>query len=235
SENKVLARVRDFITHNRKFYIVTPNPEIILASLKSVRLKEALNKSDLPIPDGVGLKLADSSLKIIKGRKLFNSLISLANKKSWKVFFLGGKGNEAEETAKKLKLSYKRVKIETFAGPKWNNNLKPVSEVDSRMAYDAIKKINLFKPHLLFVAFGYPKQEIWIQENLKKLDIGGAMAVGGVFRYVSGQAKLPPKFVEKLGLEWAWRFITEPWRTGRVIKAFIIFPWKVFMNKITKK
>ena len=116
-----------------------------------------------------------------------------------------------------------------------DKNANPVSEIDKRLEKDAIDKINKFAPHLLFVAFVNPKQEIWIYRNLKRLNIGGAMAVGGSFRYVAGLSKLPPKWMEAAGLEWLWRLITEPRRLGRIFNAFPVFPLKVLCVKIFRR
>ncbi len=224
----VLASVRENIAHNRRFSIMTPNPEIVLASTKNKELKEALDSSDFSVPDGVGLSYASKflygkSLNIIPGRILFEKLISLANKRGWKVFFLGGLNDEAERAAENLRLNYKNIRIETFTK----------SKLDESFQREAVKLINNFSPQLLFVAFGYPKQEIWIHKNLKSLNVGGAMTVGGTFRYIAGMSKLPPKWMEKTGLEWFWRLITEPQRLGRIINASIIFPLRVFVFKIT--
>ncbi|MEK7550393.1 MAG: WecB/TagA/CpsF family glycosyltransferase, partial [Patescibacteria group bacterium] len=76
---------------------------------------------------------------------------------------------------------------------------------------------------------------IWIYKNLSKLNIGGAMAVGGTFRYLSGFSKLPPKWMEKLGLEWVWRFLTEPKRIFRIFNAFPLFPIRVWIHKLKTK
>lgn len=230
-KNKVLVNIRDLLARKRKFYIVTPNPEIILKAQEDKNLMSALNRATISIPDGVGLKLANPSLKIIKGRDLFMSLISLANKKSWRVFLLGGKGEEAQTTAEKLKLSYKKIKLEYASGPILDNEAKPILESDIVIQNDVVARINNFQPRLLFVAFGAPKQEKWINEWLPKLNIGGAMVVGGTFSYISDTNRIPPKWVERCGLEWLWRLITQPWRIGRIFKAVIIFPLKVFWSK----
>ena len=236
---RVIARVRWFISHNKKFYIVTPNPELVLMAQDDEGLGKALNAAKISIPDGVGLRFASKFLfgediDIIPGRKLFESLIKLANKMGWRVFFLGGRDDEAEKAAYKLRLNYKKIKIESFRGPILDNEAEPVSEVNRLMLFDAIVKINDFKPHLLFVAFGNPKQEKWIRSNLGRLRVGGAMAVGGTFRYVAGMSKTPPEWMERVGLEWFWRLLTEPKRLGRIINAVIVFPWKVFLYKISK-
>jgi N-acetylglucosaminyldiphosphoundecaprenol N-acetyl-beta-D-mannosaminyltransferase len=233
SKAEVLTRVESLISCNTKFSIVTPNPELILASQTNKDLKKALNSATFSIPDGVGLKIADPSLKIIKGRELFLDLIYLAGKKGWKVFLLGGMDNEAELAARKLQISNSRLQITSECGPKLNKDAAPTTEVDKKIEIEVVDKINKFKPQLLFVAFGNPKQEIWIENNLSKLNVGGAMAVGGTFRYVAGISKLPPKWVSKSGFEWLWRLITEPKRISRIFKAVIVFPVKILLYKIS--
>lgn len=243
SRVKLLASLRNRLAYNINhgyddpFYITTPNPEQIVMSESDLELRKALNGSDFAVPDGIGLKFAckylyGKDLTIIKGRKLFADLISLANKKRWKVFFLGGEGDEAEKAAEKLRLSYKGIKIETFRGPVLDKNGEPVSENDIQLYKDSLERINKFAPVLLFVAFGNPKQEKWVVNNLSHLRVGGAMTVGGSFRYAAGISKLPPKWMEETGLEWIWRLLTEPSRFARIFNAWPVFPVKVWMSKI---
>jgi len=225
TKGRLLRAVDSKISHNSKFYIVTPNSELILASLNDSKLKNALNSADFSVPDSVGLKLADSKLEIIKGRMLFIDLVNLAHKRGWRLFFLGGLDNEAEIAAKRLGAFF-------ASGPRLNSRGEPQNESEERVETTCIRKINESKPDLLFVAFGNPKQEIWIHKNLAKLDIGGAMAVGGTFRYVAGMSKLPPRLMESLGLEWLWRVLTEPFRFKRIFNAVILFPLKLLQSKL---
>lgn len=225
SKGEVLTAVTKKVSDSSKFYIVTPNPELVLASTKNSLLKSALNNADFAIPDGIGLRVAKWDLNIIKGREFFLDLVELARKKNWKMFFLGGLDNEAKLAAKKLGAEY-------FEGPKLDKEAKPVLEVDRKLQIDAIERINNFRPHLLFVAFGNPKQEIWIYRNLPRLNIGGAMAVGGAFRYIAGLSKLPPKWIENAGLEWLWRLFTELFRFKRIWNAVVVFPLKFWMSKL---
>lgn len=230
--SSVLTRVENFISDSFKFYIVTPNPELILMAQDNQKLKIALNEADFAIPDGVGLKLAIPDLNITKGRKLFLALISFAAKKNWKVFLLGGLGDEAAIASRKLQITNPKLQIHSFQGSRLNGNAELVTEIDRKLQIDAINRINKFKPQLLFVAFGNPKQEIWIHENLSRLDIGGAMAVGGAFRYVAGLSSLPPGWMAKIGLEWLYRLITEPKRIGRIWNAVVVFPTKLLVSKL---
>lgn len=235
--DRVLSGVEGKIADSRKFSILTPNPELIVMSQDNSELKQALNKADFSIPDGIGLAYAskylyERSLKIIPGRKLFDGLIELAAKRGWKVFLLGGLNNEAELAAKKLKRQYASLKILSEKGPKLDSRGKAETEINRKLEKDAIDRINRYSPQLLFVAFKNPKQEVWIHKNLPRLKVGGAMAVGGVFRYVAGLSSLPSGWMEKMGLEWLWRLINEPFRIGRIWNAVVVFPWKVFIYKI---
>lgn len=226
SVEEVLNTIGVFLTNRYlpagrqgKFSLFTANPELLVMAAKDQSLKKIINSADLVIPDGVGLKYAakflhKKDLNIIPGRRLFLKLLALARKNNWKVFFLGGKG-------------IKNV----FAGPVLDENGEPKTAKEAKIQKEVIQKINEIKPDLLFVGFGMPKQEKWIYKNVKKLDAKGIMAVGGTFDYVFGKARLPPEWLEKLGLEWLWRLLHEPRRLSRILNAVIIFPLRVFLYK----
>jgi len=170
--------------------------------------------------------------QIIKGRKLFLELIKLANKKGWRVFLLGGEKGEAEKTTEILKRNYQSLIIQASDGPKLDSGGKPVTQRDIDIEIDIVERINKFKPTFLFLAFTPPKQEKWLMRNYQKVDFNGAFLLGGTFRYVAGYSKLPPKIFEDLGLEWFWRVLTEPYRVGRIINAFPLFPLRVLKEKL---
>ena len=173
-----------------------------------------------------------SELTPVKGRELFIELVKLANKKSWRVFLLGGKGEATQKTAEFFKNTLKKVTIAYASGPILDSSAEAVSSQEKLVEEKIIDKINEFKPHLLFVAFGAPKQEKWLYKQLNKLEIGGAITVGGAFDYISGKVQFPPIWMENLGLEWVWRLITQPWRFRRIFTAFPVFPLKVFWYKL---
>lgn len=235
--SKVLEFVKLRLTTKEKFFIVTPNPEIVLMASKDWLLKKAIAKSDLSIPDGVGLKFAykflyDEILNIIKGRELFLELIKIADENSLKVCFIGGFEGGAEKAKEELEKIYKNIKIKAFTAPKYGNNAQPCSVEDRNLHKSLVSKIKMFEPDLIFVGLGAPKQEKWIFRNFFRLDAVGAMAVGGTFNYIGKVLSLPPKWMEKLGLEWLWRLIIRPTRIKRIFNAIIVFPWRVFMRKL---
>lgn len=211
------------------FFITTPNPEIILAASSDSKLKDALNSADLSVPDGVGLRLASPNLKIIKGRDLFLDLVSVAESHKYSVFLLGSTREVNKKSISKLKLQFPNLGINGFSGPRLNSEGLTDTKADSKLQFEAIKMINKLKPKLLFVAFGHPKQEKWVMEHLKELNVDVVMVVGGTLDYIAGAKPIPPKWLESLGLEWFWRLIKEKGHYKRVYRALILFPIKVLL------
>jgi N-acetylglucosaminyldiphosphoundecaprenol N-acetyl-beta-D-mannosaminyltransferase len=271
SKKRVINFVRERVARHKKFYIVTPNPEIVMMAQEDEVLRKVINNADLSIPDGVGLAAANKFLllknpknplkrlavlimqgmgvgfsvlfdrgwitkefEVIKGREVFNEIIELANKRSWKVFLVGDRNQSAQKAKAKLVLNYKKVNLTASDGPNVDKNAKPLTKKDLKIEKEVIKKINQVKPQFLFVGFGAPKQEKWLDRHFNNLNINGAMVLGGTFDYTSGKKKLPPSWVNEADLEWLWRLFVGQQKVKRVYKAFPDFPLKVFWYKLNK-
>jgi len=184
-----------------KYYIVTPNPEILVIADKDPKYKSILNRAKLALPDGIGVMVGAQIegkrlTQRIHGVDLMENLCKEASNQPITVGFLGAGPSVAEQTAECLKKRYPRLKVGLVAS-EWSEALKD-------------KKIDI-----LFVAFGSPKQEIWIAENLKTLPAKVVVGVGGAFDFVSGKVPRAPKVLRSLGLEWLFRLIIQPWRIKR--------------------
>ncbi|MBI2020068.1 WecB/TagA/CpsF family glycosyltransferase [Candidatus Daviesbacteria bacterium] len=199
--------VENWLSKDGKHYIVTPNPEIVVMAQDDEELKKIINRADLAIPDGVGLKLSGDIVCIIPGIDLMEQLIELAADNGFTAGFLGGRDEVAEKTRERLQKKYPKLKV-TFA--------ESGGEVDKdgNMTTD----YRLPTTDLLFVAFGPPKQEKWIAKNLQKLDVKVAMGVGGAFDYLSNKIPRAPKWIRGMGLEWLFRLIVQPWRWKRQLR-----------------
>lgn len=169
---------------------------------------------------------------VVPGRALFEALAAEAGKSNLKVFLLGGENGVARIAALRLAEKYAIKHIQSASGPMLDEQGMPRGKRDKETENYIKLQINSFKPDLLFVAFGPPKQEKWLSRNLTGLNVKVAMVVGGAFDYLAGKTPLPPKFIENLGLEWLWRLITQPWRVQRTFNAVVVFPWRVFLEKL---
>ena len=233
SSTQLLSAIGSKIASKEKFYLVTPNPEIILQAQNDPDLSHSLNSADFSLPDGVGLKLAVPNLPIIKGRQFMLRLLELANTKKLKVYLLGGRTFVNKKALTVISSWYPNLFISGDPGPRLDKTGEPVSEVDTSLQFEVVRKINAIQPDLLFVAFGAPKQELWISKWREKLNVTGIMAIGGSLDYIAGVVKPVPKVLEELNLEWFWRLLQEPKRIGRIFNAVIVFPLKIILSKLS--
>ena len=202
---------------------------------KDEEFRNILNKSDIAIPDGIGLVFASHFLgnpipERVAGSDLVWKIAKLAEYKNCSLYLLGGKEGVAEEAARKLKEKYPNLKIKgaESGGEVEERKLKTQNE-------EMVKRINERQPDILLVAFGAPKQEKWIYYNLSKLSsVKVAIGVGGTFDFIAGRIKRAPMFLRKLGMEWLWRLFIEPKRINRILTATVRFGWKVLKWKIKK-
>lgn len=237
SKSEVLTFIHASLKEKRRITVVTPNPEMVVESLKNPSFLKALNDADIAIADGTGLLLAEralfgkKSLTRIPGRILMEDLLSDAHQNKWKVFFLGASENVNKRAIALSKKRYPQLVVDGSSGMRLEKNGKPVSEVDRLNEIDTIKRINDFKPDLLFVAFGAPKQELWIARNKNNLKAGVFMGIGGSLDYYVGAVSIPPRFVSAIGMEWVWRLIHDPKRAPRIVTASLIFPYYVLKKK----
>jgi len=194
STSSVLEKIDGFLAKTGKMkLIVTVNSEFVMLAQEDAEFKKILNGADLAIADGTGLKLAGVK-NVVPGRVVVEALLH----KGYKVFYLGS--YVAFEMAKKYDGAYDNGEVD-IKNPQRNN--------------EVVAKINKFKPDILLVAYGAPWQEKWLWANRNKLKAKVAMGVGGAFDYLVGRVKLPPEWVNKMGLEWLWRLVREPWRWRR--------------------
>lgn len=168
----------------------------------------------------------------IKGRELFWDLCKICDKKGWRVFFLGGGKDEARDAVSNITRNLKNLKVDYSEGPSLNQLGEAINGEEKIILKSVINKINLYNPKMVFVAFGAPKQEYFINKWLPRLNTTGAMGVGGTFSYFSGKMPFPPKWMEKSNLEWLWRLFSQPQRIGRIIKATVVFPFRVYLQKL---
>lgn len=253
----------------RKFYVVTPNPEILVLANNDFRYKKVLNSANLALADGIGIILGSKLLgnKInhkIAGVDLLENLCKRVAKQPITVSFLGGRPKIAERTAECLQKRYPSLKvafavseldelrslrqfddlqpsnltpntssnIASYRSNNWLHGDSRSSRVKAPRSFEIENlKLKIPQTDILFVAFGSPKQEFWIADNLEKLPIRVAIGVGGAFDFVSGEVKRAPKWMRQAGLEWLFRLIIQPWRLKRQF-SLLIFLFLVIKEKL---
>lgn len=218
---EAVRKISEFTNVESYHMVFTPNPEIIMLAQINDSFKEALNKADLVVPDGIGVVIASKMLKgaILKervpGYDLVQNTMKEAVQNDYRYYFLGGKPGIAELAAEKMKVKYPGIQIVgTHHGYFKKEDEK-----------DIIDKINKSGANILLVALGAPKQELWIEEYKQDLQhVRVAIGVGGSFDVMAEAVKRAPVFFQKCGLEWFYRLIKQPSRAKRMllIPKFIV-------------
>lgn len=195
---------------HRGAYVVTPNPEIVMMCLENPELSRAVASAELVLPDGVGIvygaRILGTPMKQkLPGIDFAQELFALMAARGRSLFLLGAKPGVAEEAAANLKKRFPGLDI-AGTGDGYFTDDGPV-----------IEKINAARPDLLLVCLGAPKQELWMYENAKRLDVGLMAGLGGAMDVFAGVVERAPERWQRLGLEWLYRLKSEPSRAGRMM------------------
>lgn len=249
--------IQSYFSDSRQHWIATPNPEILLHARKDPSYKKILQNADLCIPDGIGILWAATVLHRFpqKHRHFFSriffllyALFSLFSLIFWpkfcrKIFRDRITGVDLMQDI--CAMNDPLVKIFLLgAEPHINQKAREIlehryhcivgSESGSASTFDDDRLTGLIRRSeatVLFVAYGFPKQEFWILRNLSKMpQVKLAMGVGGAFDFIAGKRKRAPRIFGVFGLEWLFRLFQEPKRFRRIWNATVKFPI-VFMKE----
>jgi N-acetylglucosaminyldiphosphoundecaprenol N-acetyl-beta-D-mannosaminyltransferase len=229
----------DSIQHETKIIIPT-NASLIVLANKNKRFMEILNKCyvtfDGTIPFLFAKMFTKKGIAKMSGSDLIYDFCEYAQSKKLKLFVLGGDKKYNTRAVEKLRIAYPSLYIDGFSPP---CEVYPVSDIFTQLCFE---RINKYKPDILFVAFGAPKQEYWIDDNRKvffELGVKYIVACGGTIDFVAGKVTRAPEIIQKAGLESIYRFIKEPTikRMERIFESLEFFRYikcKKSHNKIKK-
>ena len=196
-------------------YVVTPNPEFVLAAEQDKEFQNVLNGADLVIPDGIGVifsaKLLGTPLKArVPGIEFSAGMLAHMNKVGGRVFLLGAKPGVAEKAAENISRDFP--------------NLTVCGTHDGYFKDDApvVREIREANADLLFVCLGAPRQEKFMAQHGDELGVKLAMGLGGSLDVYAGVVERAPEVWQKLNLEWAYRLAKEPKRIGRMAKLPLV-------------
>ena len=169
------------------------------------------------------MKTSQFDFEKLSGADIVYDFCKLAKTHKYKIFFLGGK-NENNAIAVKIIREKYDVAIDGYS-PAFEDYPFSVHFNNS-----CLEKIAAFEPDILFVGFGSPKQEYWIDENisfLSKIGVKYAVGCGGTFDFISQKIKRASIFIQKMGMEGLYRLFREPskMRWKRLFESFIFFKY----------
>ncbi|MEN9558507.1 MAG: hypothetical protein RL141_876 [Candidatus Parcubacteria bacterium] len=212
-------------------WIVTANPEILLAAKRDPAYAAALQKADLRVADGIGLvliaRLFGHTLHRVTGVDLAEAIIRDAAAQEEKIALIGGGEGTAEHALTALTQRHPNLHGIALHGGNITND-----GVGDTANDEAMHRLILEAPDVILVAFGHPKQERWIANNLPNLpSVKTIIGIGGAIDYWAGNLPRAPRWMQSLGLEWLFRLFHEPTRWKRIWHAVVVFPLMTFLRK----
>ena len=209
--SEAVDRAEALISERRAAYVVTPNPEIVMTCWENPYAMEAVLNADLVLPDGVGIvygaKILGTPLKgKLPGIDFAAELMRRMASRGGRVYLLGAKPGVAEMAGLRMQEQYPGLIV--------------CGTHDGYFQEDVpiIEEINALQPDLLLVCLGAPKQELWMRRNHPVMKVGLMAGLGGSLDVFAGTVKRAPALFQRLGLEWFYRLIKEPWRFKRMMK-----------------
>lgn len=209
--------------------LIPMNAECIVKCNENHNLLNIVNKYHTTIDGQIPLwlfkrKYPNIHIEKISGSDIIFDFCQWAKVKNLRVFFLGGKKTSNYKAITKIKEIYNNLDIDGYS-PSYEPY--PFSKENNDQI---LSRIVNFMPHIIFVGFGFGKQELWIEDNLKNLQHHGVkwiISCGGTFEFISGEIKRAPKTLQNCGLEGIWRLVMEPklFRIKRLLISMKIFKY----------
>jgi N-acetylglucosaminyldiphosphoundecaprenol N-acetyl-beta-D-mannosaminyltransferase len=221
----LLDSIAGFVEARGPHHICTVNPEFVMEARRNPPFAAVLEGADLCLPDGVGLLWAARRggrplPERVTGSDGLPLIARRAAERGWRIFFLGAAPGVAQAAADRLVGLYPGLQVAgAYAGSP--------ADADGDFIVACVRAAS---PDILFVAFGAPRQDLWIAKYREALQVPVMMGVGGSLDFIVGVQKRAPRWLQRLGLEWFYRLITQPWRWRRQL-ALPRFAWAVLRDQ----
>lgn len=195
-------------------HVVTANAQFYVLAEERQDFRECIQRADYVCADGVSIVVACKWLgrakaSRIPGVDLVADLCREASGLALRVFFLGGNPGTAERSAAILTERFPGLQVAGISCP-------PKGFLsDPEMLNEVLAEIRESRPAILFVALGAPLQEFFIQDHVRPMGIPVAVGIGGSLDIIAGEFKRAPQYIQRVGLEWAYRLAQEPRRLAR--------------------
>ncbi|HSS59984.1 MAG TPA: WecB/TagA/CpsF family glycosyltransferase [Candidatus Limnocylindrales bacterium] len=205
-----LAQIQEAIGSSRLLQVTTINLDFLVRAQTNSELRGAFRRSGLNLPDGtpvlwLGRLLGKPVPERVAGADLVPLLARQAAASGSRIFLLGGEQGAAAAAAARLQADHPGLRITGCLEP-------PRADLDDMDNEGMLAAIREAGADILLVAFGHPKQDLWIDRNRERLPVSVAIGVGCAFDLLAGRQRRAPWWMQKIGLEWLHRLREEPVR-----------------------
>lgn len=216
-----LARVDDFIRTRAPHYNIAINAAKVVEFQDDEALRSAIREAHLLTADGQAVVwaarlLGQSVPARVAGTDLMQALLAHAARRGYSVYLLGATDAVVGACVEKAQKDHPGLRIAGYR----NGYFRREEEAD------VVAAIRAAKPDILFLGFGTPAKEYFMHRHYRALDVPFVMGVGGSFDVYAGLVARAPQWMQRAGLEWAFRLAQEP---RRMWKRYLVgnsrFAW----------
>lgn len=216
--------------HDRQYVCVCP-VHSIMECRRSQEVRRVFNGAGMVTPDGmpvvwVARWSGHPDVDRVYGPDL---MLAVLEREQHRHFFYGGGPGVAPRLAEEMKRKFPKLDVAGYLEP-------PFAPLDALSTPEAAATINATKPDIVWVGMSSPKQDLWMARMRSLLEAPVLIAVGAAFDFHTGMVKQAPRWMQRSGLEWFFRLITEPrrlWRRYLVDNPW--FLWELTLQKLRLK
>jgi N-acetylglucosaminyldiphosphoundecaprenol N-acetyl-beta-D-mannosaminyltransferase len=222
--------IETFIASGTPHQIITANLDFITIARRQLDFARVIAEADLVVCDGKPLQWASRIQgpplpARITGMDLVLHTAKLSSELGYRIFLLGATDGIAERAARKLEELVPGVHIAGWYSP-------PQGDFDAAEDAHIVRMIRDAGTDALFVALGAPRQDMWISSHLQELQTPLCAGIGGVLNFFAGTTRRAPAFVQRAGMEWAWRLAQEP---SRLWRRYLLNDLPLFAELLVKQ
>ena len=208
-----LVEIERWIDAREQHYVCVTGVHGVMESQRDPELREIHNRSGLTTPDGMpmvwaGHRAGATWMRRVYGPDLMLAVLARAAERGWTSYLYGGKDGVPELLAERLAARFPRLRVVGTLSP-------PFRTLTPDEGAAIIDLINAANPDLVWVGLSTPKQERWMAAHMGRLHAPAMLGVGAAFDMHAGTLRQAPRWMQQIGLEWAYRLYREPRRLWR--------------------
>lgn len=213
SMTKSVDEIARWIAQGQRHYVCVTGVHGVMASQDDAELRDIHNASGLTTTDGMPLVWACrwagvTTTTRVYGPDLMLAVCERAAAAGWRSFLYGGAEGVPEELSERLRARFPALRVVgTYSPP-----FRPLTDAEE---HEVAERINASRAELVWVGLSTPKQERWMARMRDRLDAPVLLGVGAAFDIHAGRLRQAPPWMQRRGLEWAFRLGVEPRRLWR--------------------
>jgi N-acetylglucosaminyldiphosphoundecaprenol N-acetyl-beta-D-mannosaminyltransferase len=210
---QALERMDGWVRDRSPHYVCVTPAHAVMDVYRDKALRQIYNQSGLTTPDGMAIVwlmkwYGHSHVERVYGPDLLQAVCAQSAKSGYRHYFYGAGTGVAQMLSKKLQARFPGLQVVGEESPPFRP-LTPEEDIE------VVARIRNARPDFVWVGIGSPRQEHWMSDHLLSLDVPVLVGIGAAFDFISGNKPQAPRWMQRSGLEWLFRLLSEPRRLWR--------------------